>query len=367
MTVFRECEAGEILVNNQCQVCPAGSYSLKYSASENTCTPCPDNTDVCYGNKLFVSAGYWRISSLSTTMLECPLGKAACPGGYYFNGVNGTVTPTMAPSATPSSQTSSSRKRHLLSLTNTVTIITGDADSLYSNIGCAKGYEGPLCSSCYVGYYFDYGNNICSACIASRGSTSLATMVTSQFYSNLLVTLFLPTWNQSYITLPVRLVYQLHSSCWRRSLFFKTKEKNSKNCEMNWKSTAKAESLIISRGNLMYQAELPLANLMFLMLEVMRRKDFEMIGFVVVLFLVHFPISYRNFVIDLPLSFLKWRFLWLHFRSFRVCHSILMWFIQHFLWNCYDQPVLLVFQHQVWVVHNVKLVSYALILIDNLS
>ena len=73
MTVFRECEAGEILVNNQCQVCPAGSYSLKYSASENTCTPCPDNTDVCYGNKLFVSAGYWRISSLSTTMLECPL------------------------------------------------------------------------------------------------------------------------------------------------------------------------------------------------------------------------------------------------------------------------------------------------------
>ena len=115
---------------------------------------------------------------MSTTMLQCPLGAAACPGGYYFNALNSTTTsPTFAPSATPSSQSSSSRNRHLLSITNTITIITGNANSLYSNIGCSKGYEGPLCSSCDFGYYFDYGNSICSACIAARGTTSLATMV----------------------------------------------------------------------------------------------------------------------------------------------------------------------------------------------
>ena len=112
---------------------------------------------------------------MSTTMLECPLGAAACPGGDYFSSSNVTHSLTSAPSAAPSS----SRNRHLLSITNTITIVTGSPDSFYSNLGCAKGYEGPLCSSCDVGYYFDYGNNVCNACIAARGTTSLATLVTS--------------------------------------------------------------------------------------------------------------------------------------------------------------------------------------------
>ena len=35
--VFRQCRDGEVLVNNVCQACPLGSYSLQYSPTGSLC------------------------------------------------------------------------------------------------------------------------------------------------------------------------------------------------------------------------------------------------------------------------------------------------------------------------------------------
>jgi hypothetical protein len=121
--VFRECRDGEVLVNNQCEECPSGSYSLHYDPMA-TCISCPPNTDDCSGNSISVSSGYWRLSPYSTVMLECPM-PDACVGGDGSNG----------------DSTGSGSRRFLES---------SSFDSL-----CAAGYTGPLCAVCSHGYYLD--------------------------------------------------------------------------------------------------------------------------------------------------------------------------------------------------------------------
>ena len=81
----------------------------------NTCEECPDGAScpvdgASTQNKLFIDAGYWRISADATQIHDCPFPNA-CVGGANF-----------------------SRE--------------GDGY-------CAEGYEGPLCAVCADVFFFD--------------------------------------------------------------------------------------------------------------------------------------------------------------------------------------------------------------------
>lgn len=56
---FRYCVEGEELVENQCDICESGWYSLKVG---DTCVPCIENVECLGGNRLEVHGGYWRDS-----------------------------------------------------------------------------------------------------------------------------------------------------------------------------------------------------------------------------------------------------------------------------------------------------------------
>ena len=60
--VFRECVAGEILTFAACTRCTNGSYLLHFDPEETQCKRCPQQADMCYGNQIYLSAGYWRRS-----------------------------------------------------------------------------------------------------------------------------------------------------------------------------------------------------------------------------------------------------------------------------------------------------------------
>lgn len=111
---LRSCYNGEKYYNGLCQSCPNSTYSLVYSESQS-CLACPPEAADCYANNINLLPGYWRISTLSDTILSCPY--MGCKGGY------------------------------------------GVTEAL-----CDEGYKGVLCSVCSSGYYYNQDLNQCILC-----------------------------------------------------------------------------------------------------------------------------------------------------------------------------------------------------------
>jgi hypothetical protein len=155
---FRDCVDGEVLRGSSCQLCPNGSYSFFYSADAK-CLPCPLHSTGCYGSKISIAAGYWRLSAYSTTFLECPFGSHGCLGGVNRYGL------TTATATTPL----------VSSLSTTATRASARSASTVST--CALGYEGPLCGVCSTGYYLKASQNICVACKSESSILQLVTLI----------------------------------------------------------------------------------------------------------------------------------------------------------------------------------------------
>ena len=137
---FRECRNGEILVNNQCLMCPSGTFSIKFDPKATQCTACPAGAEGCDGGKIKPAKGFWRLSPLSTTMMKCPFPKAC---GGKKNG-------------------------RRLQAADTAVDDNGDL--------CAEGYGGPLCGVCSAGYYLSTAAKACASC-AGQGTLQLVTLV----------------------------------------------------------------------------------------------------------------------------------------------------------------------------------------------
>lgn len=116
---FRDCRAGEILLNGNCELC-LNSYRLTFDPSVLVCTRCPSEATSCEGSSITLQPGYWRKNSLSESILPCPFGSNACIGG------SGT-----------------------------------------SNELCNTGYTGPLCAVCEDEYYPVSSSLTCEKCNAS--------------------------------------------------------------------------------------------------------------------------------------------------------------------------------------------------------
>jgi hypothetical protein len=159
---FRQCVDGEILVNNQCLLCPSGGYSFRYDPLQpvTQCIPCPENSDDCYGSTIIVSPGYWRINQYAVILEECNYGSLACIGGDGM----GVALP--------------SRR------------LQGSASTFPEYVGiCAIGYEGPLCGVCSANYYFSSTSNSCNTC-KGQGQSQLATMILVPLVLLLLIVFF---------------------------------------------------------------------------------------------------------------------------------------------------------------------------------
>ena len=77
---FRFCKPGEIqLSDNTCSTWAPGTFSLDWNSTE--CQPCPSNAQWLGGNQISVSAGYWRMSQNTSTIVEWIYDKA-WDGGY---------------------------------------------------------------------------------------------------------------------------------------------------------------------------------------------------------------------------------------------------------------------------------------------
>jgi hypothetical protein len=114
---FRACDPGESLQNQECYLCPVGTFSLN---PVEPCNSCPSHV-VCYGNYTMVpEPGYWRPEPSLNLFFQCP-NADACIGSPT------TVIP--------------------LSLTGL----------------CATGYSCNLCSVCAAGYSAN-GRHECSLC-----------------------------------------------------------------------------------------------------------------------------------------------------------------------------------------------------------
>ncbi len=115
--VFRQCKDGEVIKSSGCELCPNGSYSLNFVDDTTVCEDCPDDTETCYGDVLFVKEGYWRRMPDTSYIFECS-NSHACLGGST----------------------------------------TGDES-------CATGYMGPMCGVCESGYALGSDtSNECTKC-----------------------------------------------------------------------------------------------------------------------------------------------------------------------------------------------------------
>jgi len=106
----RLCVLGEVTTPSGCFLCPKYTFSL--NPTDTLCTNCPHYASCPGGSTLLLDPGYWRASSLSEDVLQCPIPEA-CIGG--------------------------------------------------ANSSCAQGYEGALCARCSPGRYND-GLTHCIVC-----------------------------------------------------------------------------------------------------------------------------------------------------------------------------------------------------------
>jgi hypothetical protein len=75
---FRPCKTGEILLNNECEPCAKGYYS--FNTEDKLCQKCFSNI-ICNGkNNTAVYPGFWRSSSTSLEIYQCPK-QDSCIGG----------------------------------------------------------------------------------------------------------------------------------------------------------------------------------------------------------------------------------------------------------------------------------------------
>ncbi|CAI2368076.1 unnamed protein product [Moneuplotes crassus] len=110
---FRDCQPGERIVGDECEVCAIGTYSLEWNAIE--CVDCDLEADCLGGNQVSVKSGYWRRFQNSTKIVECIV-EEACEGGFL--------------DVEDDNQTYNSKNIH--------------------PVNCAEGYSGNLCSQCVV-------------------------------------------------------------------------------------------------------------------------------------------------------------------------------------------------------------------------
>ena len=82
--IFRQCSSGELLVDGDCIICTNSSYSLNYSPYNLLCDRCPSQAERCYGDTISLQPGYWRRTSTSDNIFECPMGENACKGNRYM-------------------------------------------------------------------------------------------------------------------------------------------------------------------------------------------------------------------------------------------------------------------------------------------
>ena len=151
-----------MLVNNQCEPCPAGSFSFRYDPKAS-CAPCPDNTDGCAGGVIHAAKGYWRASPTATKLLKCPLEKG-CVGGSESGSSASSGAVTGVSAVVGAAAVGSVSARRL-------------AVDSFSGPGCAVGYLGPLCAVCAQGYYLDKLVKECVSCEGSGGGSQLAILI----------------------------------------------------------------------------------------------------------------------------------------------------------------------------------------------
>ena len=86
---FRPCVRGEYYADRICHSCENGSYSLADPGTEyelfeltpDVCESCPSEASHCHGDVIVLKLGYWRISSASDNIFDCPWHDESCVGG----------------------------------------------------------------------------------------------------------------------------------------------------------------------------------------------------------------------------------------------------------------------------------------------
>ena len=121
-------------------MCGNGTYSFRFTPSA-TCLPCPAGAAYCYGNVIAAPSGTWRVSPASTAFKTCPFPQG-CVGG-----------------ALPWS-----------------VAVTNDAVA-NRTAGCALYYQGPLCSVCRGGAFFDQLSLTCLPCKSPAAQLQLTALI----------------------------------------------------------------------------------------------------------------------------------------------------------------------------------------------
>lgn len=81
----RDCILGEILSDNTCKVCEAGTYSITYNST--FCSDCKNGMNCNGGSNVTLNKNYWRPSNMSDELFKCPLDDICladeiCETGY---------------------------------------------------------------------------------------------------------------------------------------------------------------------------------------------------------------------------------------------------------------------------------------------
>jgi predicted outer membrane repeat protein len=81
----RDCILGEILIDNTCKTCEAGTYSLTFNST--FCSNCKTGMNCYSGSNVTIDSQYWRPGNMSDKLFKCPikdicLDEEACDTGY---------------------------------------------------------------------------------------------------------------------------------------------------------------------------------------------------------------------------------------------------------------------------------------------
>eukprot|EP00359_Climacostomum_virens_P003840 CAMPEP_0204919806 /NCGR_PEP_ID=MMETSP1397-20131031/17026_1 /ASSEMBLY_ACC=CAM_ASM_000891 /TAXON_ID=49980 /ORGANISM="Climacostomum Climacostomum virens, Strain Stock W-24" /LENGTH=952 /DNA_ID=CAMNT_0052093433 /DNA_START=79 /DNA_END=2933 /DNA_ORIENTATION=+ len=152
-TVYlRECEIGEVLIQDTCVKCQPGFYSV--NPDDEECRRCIDSVECLGGSSLMLNDGYWRVNLLSDDVYECPIADS-CIGGLEES--------------------------------------------------CETGYDGRLCSQCKSDWY-RIGRYLCDRCPSATYSFVKALLMSG--FMIFLYTLYCRRLNSSHPK-PIELVLKL--------------------------------------------------------------------------------------------------------------------------------------------------------------
>lgn len=131
---FRPCVNGEYYSDGECFSCPVGTYSLQIDSVDYRLTECREapansNRSGTYANIITAFPGFWRVSNLSYTLMQCPFSTEACLAG-----------------------------------------------SLVGDESCEVGYRGPMCGVCDENYYLESQTNVCARCPADNGIWNMVSL-----------------------------------------------------------------------------------------------------------------------------------------------------------------------------------------------